>query len=349
MRKSFRLLFTFILLYGLNSCTEELQETEKTRANQSLLLNNYGDHFIVPAYQNTKKALDELSMSLSASDGSDLIELRKQLLTAQLAWQSACFYDFGPATTHSLYNNINIFPVNTEAIQQNIAADFTEIRPSSFGDQKGFGTLDYLFNNYDLLTPKQLTYSKVVLAEISSRVNNTLEDWTGSLNYLDVFKTSGGYDVGSSVSLVLNAYIRFYERNMRDGKLGIPLGIRSFGDALPQKAESYYGKNSSALLQQNLKAMSDFYFGGTGYGLDDLLRTDDSSINPNTIDEIAELWNQILTAANAIDQPIDRYVVSNEPEGKELYSRIQLLLQLLKIDVVASLGTAITYADTDGD
>lgn len=349
MKKSFKLLFISILFFGLSSCEEEKQEAKKVRANQSSLLNNYGHNFIVPAYQNTKEAIDDLTLRLNDTDGSDLAEIRATLLDAQLAWQNACFYDFGPATTHSLYNNINIFPVDIDAINQNIESELTAIRPSTFGDQKGFGTLDYLFNAYDSLTPKQLAYSKIVLAEISSRVNNTLKDWTGSLNYIDVFKTSGGYAVGSSVSLVLNSYIRFYERNMRDGKLGIPLGIRSFGDALPEKTESYYGKNSTALLQENIKAMKDFYFGGTGYGIDDLLLTDDSSIHTNTIDDITNLWNQIATVADGIDQPIDSFVVSNEPQGKELYSNIQLLLQLLKIDVVASLGTTITYADTDGD
>lgn len=335
---------TFSLLV-LGSCDNEPEEAEKPSADQSEMLENYADNFIVPAF---KKSLESNSQLLSQlkDESVTLIDLQNSFKSAYMDWQKCSFYNFGPATSYALLSQINIYPTDESAVIDNVSNPGRDIRNAP-GDEKGYPTLDFLLFSKASLEQEEKELAIEILSDIIERETKTISEWESF--YRDVFVSNGGYNSGSATSFLLNSFIQFYEKYMRDGKLGIPLGKRNFGTLQPQTSEALYSNISHELMQANISAMKDFFYGGNGYGLDNLLKSTDSSLEEEKINEIKEHWTQIETDAKEINTHLNEYISTNENEASDLYALIQKQLVLLKIDVTGSLGVKITFVDTDGD
>ncbi len=104
-------------------------------------------------------------------------------------------------------------------------------------------------------TGEDAAESRAYLKKLTDRMNmlitNVITEWNGS--YKDTFISSTGLDIGSSMGIVVNAYILNYERYIRSGKIGIPAGIVAgvSGVAYPDKVEAYYKQDISKLLATN--------------------------------------------------------------------------------------------------
>ncbi|MDO1502669.1 hypothetical protein Q2T40_21565 [Winogradskyella maritima] len=60
---------------------------------------------------------------------------------------------------------------------------------------------------------------------------------------------------------MVNDYIFYYEKYLRAGKMGIPLGVFS-GSTLPRNVEAYYEATiSNDLFLEGLSAVQDFFNG----------------------------------------------------------------------------------------
>ena len=145
---------------------------------------------------------------------------------------------------------------------------------------------------------------------------------------------------------MLNAYIKYYEKDFRDGKLGFPLGIRNFDNQLPLTAEAYYSNISHSLMKESVADLKTAFYGkGDDLGINNLLTSGGSNI----LNKIETQWTNIQLETNNINTPIEEYVLTNQGNGKDTYSEIQELLVLLKIDLMSCLDMKISYVDTDGD
>ena len=329
------------------SCKPTTDEPTKTSVDQTQLLVNYADNYIVPSYVNFNTKLKAVETLLNNYTTQDHDQLKTKVNEAYLAWQPCAFYDFGPALTQSLQNNINIYPVDTAEVNSNVSAELQDVTPSTYATQKGLPTLDYLSNTRQNLSEQEISYLQIVVSDMIDRIESVEEGWTGSGAYRDFFVENVGTDNGSSLSTLLNAYIQYFEKDLRDDKLGIPLGIRSLNSQLPEKSEAYYSEISNLLLQESVLSMKNLFYGGDLESIDDLL------LNGNSTDElsttIAGLWDEVELSVNNINTPIEDYVITNQDTGKEAYADIQELLVVLKIDLMSSLDVKINYVDTDGD
>ena len=88
----------------------------------------------------------------------------------------------------------------------------------------------------DPMATNRISHLEAIVADIKSRVTKVRDEWvTGG--YSTTFKNAKGTDVGSSLGQLVNSYARHYEVYFRDGKIGIPVGIRSLGVSNPGKKQ----------------------------------------------------------------------------------------------------------------
>jgi predicted lipoprotein len=255
--------------------------------------------------------------------------------------------------------NTNTYPADTTGIESKISSASYDLSTASDLKKKGLPALDYLFFGSKNLSGKnRVNYAKAVAADLQKLSSEVVKAWKSSGgNYLSTYTSSTGSDVGSSIGMTINAINQHLERYLREGKIGIPNGERSFsGTPLPQNVEATYeGSNSLKYALENLKAIERIYLGksldGTdGVGLEENLNALGATYNSGSLDEAVK--NQIeacYTAFNKVSLPLNQAVVSQNERVSELYTELQKLVVLFKADIPSALGVLITYQDNDGD
>jgi len=346
--------------------------------DRAALAANLGNNIIVPAYQNFNTAVSNLDLAVTAFNATpnliNLVAAQDKFKEAYKAWQRCSPFTFGPADQSLLSKNLNTFPASTAKINTNITSGSYNLDQISNLDAKGFPALDYLLfgtgpdNNGILLqytTNANAAGRKQYLAALSSNIKiqsaNVLNAWLASGgNYLNTFLNATGTDVGSAVGQLINGLDYDFDI-MKNYKVAIPVGIMpSSGTqggtaALPQEVEAYYCGISSQLLQAQLFAMQDIYFGRSaqgvdGIGLDDYLIKIKARYNGGLLnDAITQQFTLALSALSALPDPLSSTISSNPNTVISAYSQMQQLLVLLKTDMPSSLGVLITYNDNDGD
>lgn len=347
MKKLHLISLVLLAMLSLGSCKPEDDQEKKVSADQASFLNNYAYNIITPAYTVFQDDVMALEQAIQSYTKENHEQLKPLIDSAYNHWQACAMFDFGPASTYSLDLNINIFPLNETTLSTAIDIEKKDLSASSDADIKGLPALDHLIYANDTLTTKQLSYIKLIIDDIQYRVDNTLGDWNES--YASYFVSNIGYDAGSSVCFLMNGYIKYYEKPFRDGKLGIPLGMRTLGDQNPDKIEALTSNQATSLLKTATKELKEVYYGKNGLGFDYLLKSDDSSMEESTLNAIDALWTKIDNSTQAINQNLDDYVLNNQAEGKLVYADIQELLVYLKINMIQSLSLRIKYVDQDGD
>ena len=350
----------------LISCNENGALDKTNDFDQQPLLENLGNNLILPAYEHLTQANEALSDAFVLlkvdPNSTTLDDFRSKLKSARLAWQACAPYQFGPAETRSLTNELNIYPVDQTQINQNISSGSYDLSTLSNIDAKGFQAISYLvYGDPDAqedilssLSAERLQYIEDVLTRISTTSSDVYNDWKeDGGNYISEFSAEDalGVDVGSSVGKLINALNRDFERNTRDGKIGIPVGIRTLGEPIPTSSEAYYAGYSVELLVANIEAYKSLYFGGNGIGLDDYLE----AIGGTTIDNadlnqsIATQFENIESAIGKISDPLPQAIQSQKEDVEMVFAEMQIMNALLKTDLASTIGVVITYQDNDGD
>jgi predicted lipoprotein len=352
-----------VALLSCSSCKDDEKPKEK-EFDLTGMLTNVGNNIIVPSYQNFKSTVDILSVAADTFNNNPttphLLSLRVAFKNAYINWQKCDVFDFGPAMDNALRANFNVYPTDTSKITTNVTSGSFNIDVLSNSDAKGFPAIDFLLygdNKSDAHILATFTthtnaanrkqYLLALISGIKTKTDATVSAW-GS--YITTFKTSLGYSVGSSAGLLVNAMNSYYERYLRDGKVGIPVGIRSLGIALPRQTEAYYGKFSVELLNASLQSFQNLYLGKygstNGLGLDDhLVAYDGAAIDENLRNYLADA----VMACNTLSDPLSQQIINNQTSVEAVYSKLQKVIIPLKVDMPSKLGILISYQDNDGD
>ena len=235
-------ILTFILVVVLSSCggSDEPSPVDDDSKDREAILVHWADNIIKPSYANFNSKLE--MMVSKADDFTDsptntsLLEFRSAWLSAYTEWQKVEMFEFGPADKYTLRNFFNIYPADVSGITANINDPAVNLDlPASYARQ-GFPALDYLINGTgsddaailayyttDADAAKRLAYVDKVVSRMATLLSNVVTEWNGA--YRDTFVASTGLDIGSSMGAVVNAYVLYYERYIRSGKIGIPAGI----------------------------------------------------------------------------------------------------------------------------
>lgn len=336
--------------------------------DRSAMLANWADNIIIPGYIDftAKVAALETATAAFNADATNLTEIRAAWLDAYTTWQRVSMFEIGPAETVNLRLNLNIYPSNTETIENNIASETYDLGLSSNRVAKGFPAIDYLlygtasadteilakFNGAD--GEKYSNYLTAIVADIKTLSNGVLSEWQE--NYRDVFVNNDGASATASTDRLVNDYIFYYEKFLRAGKMGIPGGVFS-GTVEAGNIEALYAGNlSKQLFLEGLDAVQDFFNGkayassSTGESLQSYLVELNTVSNGADLDDIINAqFDAARTAVVNLGSFKDELAVNPPSNFLEAYNQVQRVVPLLKVDMVSAMSISIDFADADGD
>jgi predicted lipoprotein len=372
-----RRIFIGLLTLFLCSCGGDGNDPSPTDdgKDREVILTHWVDNIIIPSYTNFKTDFDAMKLKADAFTSSPtaltLVEFRAAWVNAYLEWQNVEVFEFGPADQYTLRNFFNIYPTDIAGITANMNDPSANLDlPSAYACQ-GFPALDYLINGVgagdaeivDYYTsgadaPKRIAYLQRLINRMSSLTNNVVSGWPA---YRETFISKTGLDIGSSFGNVVNAYVLYYERYIRSGKIGIPSGstVATAGTVNPDKVEAYYKKDISLALAKNAhRAASDFFNGknvstsveGPSFKTYlDALGAKDATTGAMLSEIINDQLAIITTHLDGLSNDLSQQVQSNNQPVLDTYSAMQKLVRIIKVDMTSAMSVTITYTDNDGD
>lgn len=355
-----------------NDVIEETElniEVKQSEFDRLSMLTFWADSIIIPSIDSFYIELNSLNEHVSSfsvnPNPSTLTQLRDQWLTTYKKWQYVEMFDLGVAEEVYFKNRMNIFPANVVRIENNISNLGFNLDDSANFTSQGFTALDYLLfgiaPNDDAIIAKfsdsSLNYNSYLAAITSKMIELTLSvksEWEGS--YRDSFIQSTDNTATSSINIMLNNFVFYFEKGYRANKFGIPAGVFS-GGPLPDRIEAYNGEIYSQILALEATTAIENFFNGVAYndpnttGLSiknylDFIETDVSDKLSTRIN------NQIQTAKNKIKELNTNFKQQIEENNTEMlltYDAIQTAVVLFKVDMLQKLNISIDYADADGD
>jgi predicted lipoprotein len=373
-KKCLLFLFTAILWACGSDNTIDVPNPVDEGKDRKLVLTHLADNIIIPAYANFKTKFDVmLSKSdafIAKPEAATLVEFRVAWVDAYTEWQKVELFDFGPGEKQTIRNFFNIYPASEKGINDNIADPTANLEvPASYA-QQGFPALDYLLNGvgkndaeiiayYKTATDaaKRLAYIKRITTRMNTLLTKVMTDWSGT--YREMFISKTGLDVGSSMSLMTNGLVLHYERFIRSGKFGIPSGAMLNGLISPEKVEAFYKKDLSLTLAKTAhQAYVDFFNGkGTNSGAEgpsfktyiNALNAKDSATG-KTLSELINTQLEVVKSKLVLLKPsLYEEIKTNNTVMTNVYTEMQKVVRMLKVDMTSAMSITITYTDNDGD
>ncbi len=398
--KKYTLLFISYTLLFLNHCSTDLEETietdiitpsndvtepvnntsnsnntssQNTTTTTSFdhkgMLINWADNIIIPAitdFQNSLIQLQETANTFTNDPAAEnLTSLREIWLTSYSKWQYVEMFDIGVAEEIYFKNRMNLYPVNTGKVEDNISNQNYDLEISSNFSSQGFSTIDYLLfgidDNDDNIISKYSdtnlnygTYLSDIVDKMVNLTNQVKAQWESS--YRQSFIESTDNTATSSINLIVNDFIFYFEKGYRANKFGIPAGVFS-GNPLPDRIESYYGEKYSKILALEAGNAIDQFFNGKNYldsseiglSLNQYLDYLEDDVE-NKLSE--KINNQLKIAKDKILELNDNFKIQIEDNNNQMlatYDAIQKTVVLLKVDMLQKLNISVDYADADGD
>lgn len=367
----------FISLF-LVSCKSEGKKEEIKKTDEfprENMLKNWAENIIIPAYESFSKEVDEMSEETinftNNPTESNLKKARDSWEEAYKAYQKVALFNIGKAKAVTLIGFLNVYPVSTiknkpdySNIDKNIEKGTYDLHLDSEKTRQGFGAMDYMLNGLAETDDEILKYYttgsisshyKKYLQDLSNRIkvltDEVLADWQG--DFKNKFIANNGNSGSSSVNIFANAFVKYFEVNLREAKIATPSGVRSGVEKDPKRIEAYYKKDiSKELFLEALKAVKHFYNG--------------KSFNEN---KIGASFKQYLENLDKEDlaKEIDRKLAEAIEQGEKLngnfinqietdnakmvvtFEKLQHCVRVLKTDMLSALNIQITYQDADGD
>mgnify|MGYP001385146875 CR=1 FL=1 len=340
--------------------------------DRGAMLANWADFIIIPSYVGFLDDFADLNTAFDTfrgqPDATSLENLRAAWLQSYKSWQWISMYEIGPAEQEGLRLNVNTYPTDTDLLEQNVASGSYDLGLPSNRDAKGFPALDYLLNGLGdseeaiLMAytdgtsgPGYFAYIEDVLTDIETRVQRVADAWVKE--YRNTFVSNDGASSTASVDRFVNDYIFYYEKFLRAGKMGIPLGVFT-GTPAPNTLEAYYKRGvGNELFLEGLNAVQDFFNGkaldgsGEGESLASYLRELNTVKEGENLDELINSQFDLARDMVGSLQAFKTEIEENTPPTDMLmaYDEVQRVVPLLKVDMVSAMSIAIDFVDADGD
>lgn len=356
-----KVIFIFVVLLFAISCDEKSNTNNDDNFNTSNMLDDYTDNYIIPKVNELQTNLNNLKNKFSEiqdnSNTQEINDLKNIFILTYKSWQKVAFLNFGPSESNSLSSLFNKYPTNIDKIKLNIENSNYNLLSAGNIDAIAFPALDYLL--FADLTSTNLSFDNEAYKKYLSdnidlmldRTNKTLNEWQST--YKVEFSNNNGKSIGSSLSFIVNSFNAYWEKDLRDGKLGYPIGIRSNGEVLLDKIEAKYSNISLELLKISIESFIEFY---TNFENESTLSIYDYLENRRNKYGDGKLHSTILnnfkniySRVNKLSGILESNILNNHDEMLSIYQDIQKQILYLKVDLPAILGVSITYQDNDGD
>ena len=338
--------------------------------SRTTLLENLTNNIIVPAHINLQSKLESLNNSLVSfttnQTPTNFSELRNAYVSTYIAWQSVEMFNIGLAEEIDYVKAMNTFPCNTTTINNNIMAQVYDLNAANWPSwaSQGLPALDYMLyglnndsnlvlDNYtDLINgSKYLNYLNSIISQMSMNTDAVVQYWQANTTS---FINSDANTASSSLNLLTNDFIYYYEKGLRANKIGIPSGKWNNYQIYEIGVEAYYKKNiSKRLALEALSACKDFFTGigfnsntseGQSY-IDYLTNNGDADISADIISGLDLAKDKI----NNLDDNFRLQLLNDNSSMLEAYDALQQVVVDLKTDMLISLQITVDYVDADGD
>lgn len=360
----------FLLLLGFAACDEDITEDPCAHEyDQEALLQNVGNNLIMPYYNSLQQEVDALKTATDAFVANPtetlLSDLQEVWLSANIAYQKASIFQFGPAEEVLLRENLNSFPVFTARLEDAVSSGTYDLSTPQFQFTKGFAGLDYLlhglasdnsgivvFYSSDADAANRKQFLTDVVNDIKSLVDGVVAEWNNG--YLQTFISTTGVATGQPMSLLINQLNNHYELFKND-KLELPSGAATAGIADPTKVEALYSRKSLDLALAAIEASKAVFLGmangNNGQGLDDYLLAANAMRDGLPLSQvIEEQYDKAIEALEGL-QPSSLYdtIVNNQSDVEAAFAFAQNQVRFLKTDMPSVLCVNITYIDSTDD
>jgi predicted lipoprotein len=365
---------SLVLCYcvGKHQAPEDTPYPIAPNTDRAAVLKQMADELVIPGYANFKVKLDAMTSKaeqfVALPDTIALKEFRQSWVEAYLEWQKVEAFNFGPADMFATKMFFNIYPTNVSTINANIASGTANLEVSGSFAAQGFPALDYLLNglagsNDSIVgyytsandAPQRKAYLQKLTAQMQLKFNQVNSEW---LSYRDKFVASTGLTASSSLSLVVNGYVSHFEKYIRAGKFGIPAGALT-NIKSPEKVEAFYQKDiSQQLAKTAIQASIDFFNGKSvktgieGASLKNYLDgigAKDSQTGNGLATTINAQLITAITLVRALDANFYKVMSTDNQKMLDVYSALQAVVRLLKVDMTSAMSITITFTDNDGD
>ena len=367
-----RIFILFLIAFTINSCSNDGPSgPNPDDFDRKAILINWADNIIIPAFTELGRTTSSLHISAQNFSNDPTLQnfevLRNNWKTAYLAFQHVSMFEMGKSMELRYRDNLNIYPTDVSEIEENIETGNYNLELPSLNNSQGFPALDYLLNglgdNEDQVISYYTTNSnaesyKTYLTDLTSRIDNmtiqVLEHWQSS--FRDEFINNSGNGANSSLDMMVNDYIYYYEKHLRAGKVGIPAGVFS-GTPLSTHTEAYYSDDlSKSLLKESLIATQNFFNGIHFQSNEDGQSLDEYLDYLNTIKDGADLTtiiNEQFDAAESVIEGLNGNFAEQVESDNSLmlasYDELQKNVVNLKVDMLQALNVNVDYVDADGD
>ena len=341
--------------------------------DRSTILNNYVSNIIIPRYGDFKVALDDLKIAVDdftlAPTQGTYQKLHDEWLESYKRWQHIEMFNIGKAEELMYLQKMNAYPADNSRIEANVSSEKTDITsPNDFTSQ-GFPAIDYLIHgvatdfesvsNVYSNDSKYGNYLKVLVDVMVKNTNDIIQDWSSTK---DSFIQSSGNSNTSSLNMITNDFVYYFEKGLRANKIGIPAGRYSGGDALPTKVEAYYSsKNafqdvSKILAMEAITASENFFTGKSLTGamgaslktyLDYIHASDVNKENLSPM--IINNFQEAKQAVNQLDGNFITQINNDQLKMMNAFNKLQAIVVNLKTNMLSLLSIQVDYTDADGD
>ncbi len=360
MKKQFLYSSWLLMILILAGCDSKsgLNNQCSVDYDQKGLFENVLKQQIRPGYETLLTNLNKLKIDFSAFQSSPttglLNDVESSFTDSYLAWKGVEIFRFGPAEQLQAQSYFNFYPINISLVEKQLDSGFDPDNSTLF--DKGLPVLDYFIFKEEspedriqfLTRPDVQEYFNQVVNKMISVATGILADYSNG--YADTFISSTGTAAGTTLSLLINALIHYFEDNRRN-QLGIPSGALTLDIPNPDKTEAYYSSTSLALLKKGVETSRLLYNGKMkGGGIKDYVTALETETSGEQIaNEISNTFNTILSASEKIGKPLSRAVTEDREDVAALYRTMSDQVIHLKTDLPARTCISITYVDNPSD
>lgn len=365
------ILFAFTIIACSSDSEDEIDQIPQF--DRSSILKNYADNIIIPRYNDFKSELDNLKIAVDNftqnPNTSNFDEVHINWLNTYKKWQYVEMFNIAKAEEMMYFNTINTYPVDEQRINENISSLKLDLSNSNDWSCQGLSGVDYMLHGIGISKEEIIqhykddsnygNYLKNLLTIMTSNTADIVQDWS---TYKTTFIGSSGNSNTSSLNMLTNDFIYYFEKGLRTNKIAIPVGYFSGGNPFPEKTEAYYSSKNSfqdvskILAKEALTASESLFLGKSSSGsvgaslktyLDYLHSAD---VNKNNLSPI--IVTNFQKAHQALDDLNENFIDQiNSDKSKMLntFDKLQALVVNMKTDMLSILSIQVDYIDADGD
>ena len=310
-------------------------------------LTEVANNQILTAYQNVVKqssALGSLATQScqtgSAVSGEQLTALRAQWLELAKAWAQAEVVGFGPAMNSMSNLYINYYPDERGLVHQGVI-DLIAANPTLTANQlasesaivQGIPGLEEVLYANDSLTKEQCQYVVSASEALTARLSDVQKAWQESPEQL---LGIGGDQNKTGLNRWINSVLALVETT-KSTSLDQPLGIKGNKKGhLPAAAAG----QSRAIITAKVAALNKAL-------TDPALVT---ILSDNGNDTLADEMSTLLAEASTLLAQLPEDLAQATPDQqKALYEKLTELTQVIKRQLMPTLGIQVGFNSTDGD